>query len=311
MSSRSNASKSPEYISIDSAPQHDFNTPQAAERVGLSEQVDWKPVILELCRHFPIPVAALGYTAHRLYRRYIPRKWPPFTPLRLAGVYLLLGGGMEIAMRSLYATKRMYEDDDLAIIAFATVSPPQKTLQLWRESRPPMGVESPFRRIREEVYYSGGLLEKLKWWSLRLWYDPAEWDGWATLLYSRNRDVDPTWQPQYPSDLNACISQLAVQNSKRTEDYTMATLIALLASVPLSMLARRSGRRMLYLPMNGLQRMLLGGCFAIEAVWMAQFQNSFTDIKDKHGMAIAFHRLLGPDYDDEIEGVKKVFAMLP
>ena len=59
---------------------------------------------------------------------------------------------MEIGMRSLYTTKRMYEDDDLAIIAFATVSPPQKTLQLWRESMPPVGVESPFRRIREGEY---------------------------------------------------------------------------------------------------------------------------------------------------------------
>ncbi|KAI0757719.1 hypothetical protein C8Q80DRAFT_117833 [Daedaleopsis nitida] len=123
-----------------------------------------------------------------------------------------------------------------------------------------------------------------------------------------------------PSELLECnrfsryLITLAIQKLFPNEDaliYRYATLAALGLSVPLGILGRRSGRRLLYLPANGIQRLLLGLWFYVDMTHVRRDFNLVTKIKNKHAMAMMLKREIGTDMDREIVKMREVLGVLP
>ena len=71
-------------------------------------------------------------------------------------------------------------------------------------------------------------------------------------------------------------------------------------SIPLAMLARWSGRRALYLPMNGLQRLLLGAWMYVELPMTFRELFYLQRIQEKDVAARVMVDLFG-SFDEEFE----------
>ncbi|TBU25656.1 hypothetical protein BD311DRAFT_764114 [Dichomitus squalens] len=128
-----------------------------------------------------------------------------------------------------------------------------------RDNLAEIKAQAPCLRLREDAYSSGSLWQKVVWWHDNLWSDETTWTiTSATILNGMNgmQFCDALLPDSYKDDWVRCITHLA--NEIHGPDLHQYPAYAFLFSIPLAMLARWTRRRALYLPMNGLQRLLVG-----------------------------------------------------
>ena len=73
--------------------------------------------------------------------------------------------------------------------------------------------------------------------------------------------------------------------------------------MPISMLARWSGRRLLYLPMNGVQRLIVGGMVSIDALQIYRHWSSLQKIENKGLFVRLVEEILEQVSHDSTDGV--------
>ncbi|KAI0330023.1 hypothetical protein GY45DRAFT_1251611, partial [Cubamyces sp. BRFM 1775] len=130
---------------------------------------------------------------------------------------------------------------------------------------------------------------KLRWWQKHVWSDEEDWKCAATAWRMYHALLEPGLQP-VPYDIldfEICITHWSntANASSRGYDYVHIPLAALVASVPFAMLARRSGIRYLYWPLNGLQRILVGTTLYFGVAQRYQHYSYLHDLCNKKRMA--------------------------
>ncbi|PIL30011.1 hypothetical protein GSI_07922 [Ganoderma sinense ZZ0214-1] len=164
------------------------------------------------------------------------------------------------------------------------------------------GLAQVLKHIREEDYYSSGIASKLAWWDRHLWSSQASFDRWALFLLN-SLDEKQSIVALPHQDLEICATHLANRSSGRAsplEQISSAVGWSMGFSISLAMLARWSGRRALYLPMNGLQRLLLGAWMYVEVPVTFRELWYLRRIREKDVAAQMMVDLFG-SFDEEFE----------
>ncbi|KAI0762339.1 hypothetical protein C8Q74DRAFT_1371400 [Fomes fomentarius] len=282
--------------------------------VQLDSGVDRRAVLVEIAKNFPLLVAGTGYMLHLLYRRCIPRKLPRWTTLQLGEIYLMIGVGQNLSVRdNVWKTKdRLYKDDDWAALAVAPIVAEASTEKKHlKELAEMVNQDQSLKAFFDGIYrvgYNGTITEKLKWWNQHLPHDRVVWDGWAaTLVYNKFKAGEDIHRPQCAIDVDACATYLAKRTSPRLVNWSNVAGCALGLSVPFALRARRMGRRALYLPMNGVQRLIFYAWVYVETfVWLGQWEY-LERIEDRHGMAMLLRRIF-QGIDKEVTEMRQAFA---
>ncbi|PIL30002.1 hypothetical protein GSI_07913 [Ganoderma sinense ZZ0214-1] len=158
-----------------------------------------------------------------------------------------------------------------------------------------------FKVMREEDYYSSGIVGKLVWWDRNVWSDQKSFDLWMFLIMGRLND-GKGYINLPREDMKICVTHFANCTSPQKDQILSAMHWSMGFSVPLAMLARWSGRRALYLPMNGLQRLLLGVWMYAELSWISREMWYLHRIRDKDAAARVIVNLFG-SFDQAFEAM--------
>ncbi|OSD05573.1 hypothetical protein PYCCODRAFT_1432107 [Trametes coccinea BRFM310] len=228
---------------------------------GKLKRFDWLPLIIT---SWHVPILGLAYFAHVRYRRLSPRRLPPFTPMKLPGVY----GSLAIWQFVFNASylNEVEIDTKQELLAVRMIRVVNETLAVKLRGSHKSAIDnldpetkSTLRSLLEKEYRGYSLTEKLNWWhhnwrsdeNTRLYTTCL----WLVILEGHGKEIP--WK-----DLKTCATHLANECSTTPEmdslDYLWTPLYALLASVPLAMLARRTRIPAFFLPLNGIQRLLIG-----------------------------------------------------
>ncbi|KAI1787673.1 hypothetical protein LXA43DRAFT_975187 [Ganoderma leucocontextum] len=165
--------------------------------------------------------------------------------------------------------KRLYIIECAGDRAAATSDDSPEVQEALQSMNVKSGLAQVFKRIRDESYYSSGIAGKLAWWDYHIWSDQKTFNRWMHLLLAC-LDKEQSIAALPREDLEICATHLANRSSQRASPSCRVRQISSALewsmgfSVPLAMLARWSGRRAMYLPMNGLQRLLLGAWMYVE-----------------------------------------------
>ncbi|KAI9062291.1 hypothetical protein FKP32DRAFT_1574401, partial [Trametes sanguinea] len=139
--------------------------------------------------------------------------------------------------------------------------------------------------------------EKLKWWhhnwrsdeNTRLYATFV----WLMILQGHTKEISR-------QDFETCASHLANAFSTTPEadslvrvDYLWYPLYALLASVPLAMLARHTRIPALFLPLNGLQRLLIGATIYCGPVQRYEHYSQLRNLQQSERIAVIVDEWLG------------------
>ncbi|KAM5542314.1 hypothetical protein V8D89_004187 [Ganoderma adspersum] len=252
---------------------------------------------------WPVAVFPPTYALHRYYRRHRPRRLPPLTPLKLPGLYgLAFTTTMLFVQQAVVYTEMVVDDKHLHIIdragdrAAAILDEPdgQEAFQSFHVEPELAQV---FKRIRDEDYHSSGLAGKLAWWDRHVWASQEMFDKWMLILVN-SLDERQSIAALPREDLEICATHLANRSSGRATAGAAAWGMGF--SIPLAMLARWSGRRALYLPMNGLQRLLLGAWMYVELPITFRELFYLDRIQEKDVAARVMVDLFG-SFDEEFE----------
>ncbi|EJF58524.1 hypothetical protein DICSQDRAFT_139303 [Dichomitus squalens LYAD-421 SS1] len=172
---------------------------------------------------------------------------------------------------------------------------------------------SALESIRVGLYDTYTPFQKLNWWHHHARHDRRTWDAWAGAVVATDVKLNQRASGEVPdplaiSDLDICATHLADYSS--LEQYTQMDnrlSIAFGMSIPFAMLARRTGLRMLYLPMNGLQRVLLAAIlYQSFVVLHSRFEN-IKKIKDKgRYAAIVTAMFHNSSFDKAIEEHRRI-----
>ncbi|CDO69818.1 hypothetical protein BN946_scf184803.g16 [Trametes cinnabarina] len=236
-----------------------------------------------LIHFWHIPGLALAYVVHARFRRFSPRRLPPLTPLKLPGVYgsLALWGW---AGNASYAAEAEI-DHHPALQNVKFIRDVNETLaNSWRtkygqqpNAEDLLGQEatSLLRAFIDEHYRDLSLVDKALWWH-RNWRSYADVRVCAYVLWTKIgadtiREAPPDRRMGIIHDLHVCSSHLANTWSTDPEkdglNYLKYPVLALIATIPFALLARRAHVPSLYQPLNGLQRLLVGA-----VIYMGPFQ---------------------------------------
>ena len=155
----------------------------------------------------------------------------------------------------------------------------------------------------------------------------------ATTLVYRSLQDDSSWTPRNLADFDICTSfitlymdnsrvrrvilltseTLTLIDSLSTQTVTISKYLwgAFAASCPLAIMLRKSGRQALYLPMNILQRVLIG--LVLYSEWAVPFRNmrSLHGIQDRAQVAATVRRVFGSTLiDGEIAQMRELLKVL-
>ncbi|RPD56320.1 hypothetical protein L226DRAFT_574314 [Lentinus tigrinus ALCF2SS1-7] len=275
--------------------------------IQLDGRVRWRLVLIEALRYWYIPACLVGYGVHHVFRRHVPRRMAPWTPLRLSELYATWGLGISLVSEAFPTLNRLHKDDDLAVVAVAgplvQSDPVRRGSVFCNEAVQDPRAKEIARAIRE-CSYDRSLRGKLLQWHYHLWSDRASWDEVATTIAYRSLQNDPSWTPRNFTDFDICTSYIALymRNGKRSTYIDCSLYAALGASIPIAIFLRRSGRRSLYLPMNIIQRVLIGliGLIFYSHAGFAYYSwNNLWNIRDKEQVAAAVRRVFGDTRIDE------------
>ncbi|KAJ3003669.1 hypothetical protein NUW54_g5185 [Trametes sanguinea] len=182
------------------------------------------------------------YFAHVRYRRLSPRRLPPFTSLKLPGVYGSLALWQFVFNASYLHQVEVDTKQELfsvRIIRCINEKLAERPRQKWTIDIADPEIKSVLRSHLEKVYRGYSLAEKLKWWHHN-WRSDEHTRLCATyvwLLFLQGHAEKISWK-----DCETCSTHLANACSTTPEtdslDYLWYPLHALLASVPFAMLAR-------------------------------------------------------------------------
>ncbi|EJF58513.1 hypothetical protein DICSQDRAFT_156708 [Dichomitus squalens LYAD-421 SS1] len=167
-----------------------------------------------------------------------------------------------IVLGDIIDDKRLHILERAGDRAAATFNNPEG-IQIFRSLSVEPEIAQIMKRVRDGDYSSLGLFGKFAWWDYRMWSNQDTFNKWALLLLLR-LDEKQSISALPREDLEICATHLANYSSRRAERLSMALEWGMGLSIPLAMLARWSGRRALYLPMNGWQRLLLGAWMYVE-----------------------------------------------
>ncbi|TBU41127.1 hypothetical protein BD309DRAFT_297353 [Dichomitus squalens] len=71
---------------------------------------------IDIMKNAPVGGFALAYCAHRLYRRYCPRRLPVFTPFKLTELYFFWGSALTLSCYAFVSFADIIRDRDLLTI---------------------------------------------------------------------------------------------------------------------------------------------------------------------------------------------------
>ncbi|EIW53575.1 uncharacterized protein TRAVEDRAFT_52696 [Trametes versicolor FP-101664 SS1] len=245
-----------------------------------------------------VPEVALAYALHVGVRGVRPRRLPAFTSMKLREIYTGLGLASIAEAAATDYMSQVASDDDLSACDVAAYA--------WTSRKVNMAVGgisddniSWLRAWRLGNYDNRDLLGKLAWWHNHIWSDETTWVWAAALWFTYFYDEE---NPEIRNDHNIYITHLAnvrgAHLSRTLSPVSMASLLgfrqyvhipllALAASAPLAIFARRTGRLLLYLPINALQRLLFGATLYCGTMQRHQHAGQLTALKEKHAMAAA------------------------
>ncbi|KAI8969681.1 hypothetical protein BD414DRAFT_256425 [Trametes punicea] len=249
----------------------DASPPSTSESLwGSTRMPDTSTVaVVTLAYFWHLPVLGVAYLAHSRFRKLSPRMLPTFTSMKLREVYAAVAlsiacgnagavAEIEITVANKFANLRAIEQMIRGCAERIRNDPPfRKSLEdvidttAWKELTPT------FREVLEEGFRRSGLLGRLEWWKDHCRSDERTWlisaFAWLALCHFKVKDKQ---------DFEVCVTHLAntvcSHPDKDFLDYVDRPMIAFAVSVPLAILARRSGIPWLFRSLNGLQRVLVG-----------------------------------------------------
>ncbi|KAJ3012446.1 hypothetical protein NUW54_g1864 [Trametes sanguinea] len=231
---------------------------------GKSKRFDWMALIVT-CGH--VPILGLAYFAHVCYRRLSPRRLPPFTPLKLPGVYGSLALWQFVFNASYLHQVEVDTKQELfsvRIIRCINEKLAERPRQKWTIDIADPEIKSVLRSH----------LENTRVCATHVW-----------LLILRGHTKEISWK-----DFETCSTHLANACSTTPEtdsfDYSAYPMYALLASVPFAMLARRTRIPALFLPLNGLQRLLVGATIYFGPVQRYEHYSQLRNLQQSDRIAV-------------------------
>ncbi|KAI0641249.1 hypothetical protein C8Q79DRAFT_331454 [Trametes meyenii] len=241
------------------------------------------------------------FYVHLRFRRLSPRRLPPFTPLKLPEIYgaLCLQWTLSNATTLLQVEQKL--DPELRTIFWiemicqrvsqvaldATKLQDEMNSDNYKLQFIPM-----MRPIRENKYRNSSLFGKLMWWHNHFWSDEATWMQTAFL-----------WKAVFglsgfsPEDLDICITHIAntrLRNSTTSSfsNYGMFPFNALVSSIPLAIAVRSTRLPLLFRPMNGIQRALVGATIYFTTMQNYQHYAYLKTLKDPSSIKRAIEAAL-------------------
>ncbi|RDX45017.1 hypothetical protein OH76DRAFT_1024301 [Lentinus brumalis] len=264
----------------------------------LDGRIEWRRAKLELSRNWYIPALAVSYGVHRVFRRYAPRRFAPWTSMGLSELYILSGVGISLTLKILESTRAAYNDDDLAALAVAGSragsASVRRSIVCEDAIQSDPRVRELARSFRTSSYATAhDPSSKVSWWARHILADKVSYDAVATTIIYRSLQADPAWTPRHLSDFDICTNFIATNISNRSEDITHWIGTMFVATIPAAIDLRESGGRAWYLPMNIAQRLLLGLTVYIMTGLRYHNWNHLQGIKDKQQVATAVVRAFG------------------
>ncbi|KAI1787652.1 hypothetical protein LXA43DRAFT_702744 [Ganoderma leucocontextum] len=258
----------------------------------------------------PVHICTAAYATHSYYRRHRPLRRPALTPLRLSEIYIVAGAVLTMIMDGMVMQRNMiYHDENLLVVELAAyrvraVMRHPENLAFQEKVKNALGELKdaiPWLRLRNDTYNACSFWQKAVWWHDNLWSDEPTWISTAlmTLVGAKGMRVHDALVPDTdPDDWVRCVTHLT--NRVREEDIGGYALYPFLLSIPVAMLARWTRRPAVYLPINGLQRLLLGvGIYCGE--WRVHRRlSSLQNIQERRKAAMTMKHVLHHEFEEEI-----------
>ncbi|KAI0672462.1 hypothetical protein C8Q78DRAFT_1027308 [Trametes maxima] len=269
----------------------------------LSRDHSDEPSWATLFRH--LPGVMLAFAGHVVLRGRYPRRLPPLTSLGVREIYAGIALAWAVENASFAYTRRLLYDPDLRPVELSALNirralcDPKYSPLVDLDNYPENGLLT-LRKWHEAMYRDLDIFGKIHWWHNHMWSDTTTWMTSAAIFIAFYNIKGLAKE-----DVDVCVTHIAnTRCSNLSEefvpmyeehwldlrDYTRFPLGLLALSVPLGMFARRTGRPMLFRPINGLQRLLFGA--TLYAGTMQKFQHHAypCSIRDKHSLAQRIRR---------------------
>nr|VWO97399.1 Cercosporin MFS transporter CTB4 (Cercosporin toxin biosynthesis cluster protein 4) [Ganoderma boninense] len=237
---------------------------------GRTQRTRWRTI--DSAKYIPVSIFPAVYAVHRLYRNYRPRRLPTLTSLTLLELYVAAATPVLVSCLWLADAGDTIRDPDRHTILFAakrfqSVLNSDSSLRRSltnldaKMSKTPAGraEQARLRWLRE-----GNIIQRAVWWYRHpAWFDRGIWNGVAMLLLEEYKEK----LREHPGppvetlrrDWDLCVTFIATWTQlNEIHEWREKARNLFAASLPVAWLARWSGRPLLYLPMGGVQRILLG-----------------------------------------------------
>ncbi|KAI0668773.1 hypothetical protein C8Q78DRAFT_979357, partial [Trametes maxima] len=245
---------------------------------------------------WPLPVLGICYIVHVRYRRYSPRRLPTLTSMKLREIYAWHAASTVFSGLSDEFENEALDDNDMSLLE--TVA--RATKGRMDAKDPYLGdlvealLDENMRRdlgaLRKRAYNHGSLSEKIAWWHNHIWSDEDTWSRvairWALIYGTKGMS---------PDDVDFVVTHIAntcchVEGTFSYVDYGNQALIPFGICTPFSMLARWLGPPLLFLPLNGLQRLFWWGIIYPDVGQRYQHYTYLRQFSNKHAVAQKIRR---------------------
>ncbi|KAI0641237.1 hypothetical protein C8Q79DRAFT_330221 [Trametes meyenii] len=267
-----------------------------------------KPAWTRLWTSFwPLPVLGISYFAHVRYRRYSPRRLPTLTSMKLRELYAFHAVTAVFSGLSDEFEDEVLDDKDMSLLetvarAIRGRIEARDHLDELVDAQLDEGLRQDLEAIRTRKFLSssftllptfdplgmydhGRLSEKIAWWHNHIWSDKDTWSRvairWALIYGVKNMS---------PDDFDFVVTHIAntcchVEGTFSYVDYGSKASIPFGICTPFAMLARWLGPPLLYLPLNGLQRLFWWGVMYPDIGQKYQHYAYLRHFPNKHAVA--------------------------
>ncbi|KAM5542322.1 hypothetical protein V8D89_004195 [Ganoderma adspersum] len=205
----------------------------------------------------------------------------------------------------------IYNDEDLLIVELAAyrmraiLQHPENSVfrKLIKDNLAELknGSDFPWIRLRDVAYSTGNFWQRAVWWHDNLWADEATWVATGVMMAVQASGMlyrDALLPATDPDDWVRCVTHLT--NRVNEEEIGGYALYPFLLFIPVAMLARWTRRPVLYLPCNGLQRLLLWA-WVYCADWRAHRRlSSLQNIQERRKAALTMKHVFKHNFEEEI-----------
>ncbi|PIL29999.1 hypothetical protein GSI_07910 [Ganoderma sinense ZZ0214-1] len=302
---------------------HDHGSDQPREHSvvldGRTHRTRWRTI--DSAKYIPASIFPAVYVVHRLYRNYRPRRLPTLTSLTLLELYAAAATPVLVRCLAFADAGDAIRDKDRHTIVFAgrrlrrLLKLDASLHQSFRSldatlSQTPAGreVQARLRWLREGEDRSGNIIQRVVWWYRHpAWTDQSIWNGVAMLMLGEYRRKPGDTQPPVKTsrrDWDLCVTYMTTfTRLSQIEEWREKARNLFAASLPVSWLARFSGRPLLYLPMSAVQRLLLGTFLYADWASTAGMFQYVRRIRDKATFARLVTAVFG-DFEKELLDAK-------